>query len=347
MGRELKRVPLDFYHPLHTLWPGYVRKQPAECHHCQGTGSSPHGQRLSNEWYGREQSTIDPRILAILGGKSSHPGEIGTFDPVAYGSTLYTRETPGLRDMIYNKFQHSIRCEIWRRQREGVVSEGEDVSEKLTEELAKNITDDDVDRELDRMIVIWNRSWSNHLIAEDVKALVDEGRLMDFTRRPRTPEQAAALEAEGGYWMKESNGHMPTPQEVNLWSLNGMGHDSINSWICIKARAEREGLNHCCEHCGGHGHVFANEAEKFDYDNWKRIDPPTGDGFQLWTTTNEGAPISPVFDTLEKLCDWCSEYASVFGDDGASKDEWMKMLGEDGLVGKEVKMPNGSTMFMM
>lgn len=345
MGRELKRVPLDFDHPRGVLWPGYVQEQPAQCEHCQGTGSSPDGQRLSNEWYGWESSEVDSAILAILGGKPTHPGAIGTFDPVAYGSTLYTRETPGLRDMIYNKLKHYIRCDIWRHQREGMVAEGEEIAEELTEKYAKRITDFDVTRELDRMLAIWNRQWMHHLIAEDVEALVKEDRLFDFTRRPRTPEQEAELKETGSHWLKEWNGYMPTPEEINLWSLSGMGHDSINSWVCIKARAEREGLKTTCEHCEGHGHVFANEGEKFDYENWERTDPPTGEGYQLWSTTTEGHPMSPVFESLEKLCDWLAEYGSVFGSEGASKAEWMKMLGGNELVGKELDMPGGK-MFM-
>lgn len=343
MGRELKRVPLDFDHPIGVLWPGYVREQPLECTHCQGTGLSPDGQRLSNEWYGWEESTIDPDIVAFLGGKSVHPGEIGTFDPVAYGSKLYTRDTPGLWDVIFNKIKHSIRCGIWHQQREGIVSEEHGVVEAMVDELARNITDYDVSRELDRMLKIWNRCWQNHLIAEDVKALMDERRLVDFTHRPRTTEQEAELKETGGYWLKEWNGYTPTPEEVNLWSLYGMGHDTINQWVCTSARAKREGLNNVCEHCGGDGHIFANDGEKYDYENWERTDPPTGDGYQLWSTTSEGSPISPVFDTLEKLCDWCAEYASVFGSEGASKREWMEMLGGERLICAETKLPNGST----
>lgn len=350
MGRELKRVPLDFNHPMDVIWPGYLMDddlRPAECPHCKGTGSSPDGQRLNNEWYGWNTNAIDPGILAILGGKSTHPGEVGTFDPVAYGSKLYTRDTPGLRDMIFQKIKHSFRCSVWEQQREGFITEGREYAEKLVDQFATTISERDIIAELDRMIEIWNRSWSHHLIAADVEALVKGGRLMDFTHRPRTPEQAEELKETGGYWLKEPNGYMPTPEEVNLWSLCGMGHDSINSWICIRARAEREGLKHCCEHCNGEGHIFASEAAKFDYENWQRTDPPTGDGYQLWTTTNEGAPISPVFDTLDKLCEWCAEHATVFGRDGASKARWMEMLSGEKPIALEEKMADGSTVVFM
>ena len=34
------------------------------------------------------------------------------------------------------------------------------------------------------------------------------------------------------------------------------------------------------------------------------LGPPKGEGFQLWETTTEGSPVSPVFETLDELCEW-------------------------------------------
>lgn len=62
------------------------------------------------------------------------------------------------------------------------------------------------------------------------------------------------------------------------------------------------------------------------------IEPPTGDGYQLWETTSEGSPISPVFDTLDALCEWCAENATIIGDFKLSKEEWMNTLAEDIVV---------------
>ncbi|SDX14836.1 hypothetical protein SAMN05518669_103403 [Variovorax sp. YR634] len=54
MGRELKRVPLDFAHPLNTVWPGYLNPHyvAVACAHCGGTGSSPEALHLKAQWYG-------------------------------------------------------------------------------------------------------------------------------------------------------------------------------------------------------------------------------------------------------------------------------------------------------
>ena len=31
------------------------------------------------------------------------------------------------------------------------------------------------------------------------------------------------------------------------------------------------------------------------------VDPPNGDGYQLWETTSEGSPVSPVFESIDAL----------------------------------------------
>jgi hypothetical protein len=54
---------------------------------------------------------------------------------------------------------------------------------------------------------------------------------------------------------------------------------------------------------------------------------------QLYESTSEGTPLSPVFrsDQLEELCEWASVNVSTFADFKASKEEWLKML-TDGFV---------------
>lgn len=59
------------------------------------------------------------------------------------------------------------------------------------------------------------------------------------------------------------------------------------------------------------------------------VGPPKGDGFQLWETTSEGSPVSPVFKTLDELCEWCEDNYTVFADMKASKKQWKEMLDAD------------------
>ncbi|MDR0819316.1 MAG: hypothetical protein LBN43_07075 [Oscillospiraceae bacterium] len=52
------------------------------------------------------------------------------------------------------------------------------------------------------------------------------------------------------------------------------------------------------------------------------FEPPTGGGYQLWETTTEGSPQSPVFPTLNDLCEWCEKNATTFANFQATKEEW-------------------------
>ena len=56
--------------------------------------------------------------------------------------------------------------------------------------------------------------------------------------------------------------------------------------------------------------------------------PPVGEGYQLWETTSEGSPISPVFATIDELCEWCENGATIIGSVKLSKEEWKKSLVE-------------------
>lgn len=78
------------------------------------------------------------------------------------------------------------------------------------------------------------RRWCDKLTQHEVDALWNNGRLSHF------PEK-------------------PTAEAVNDWSRRGIGHDAINRYICVKARAEREAVYGECEHCAGKGSVFTAE----------------------------------------------------------------------------------------
>ena len=73
MGREIKRVPLDFNWPLHKVWQGY--KNPfytaKECHSCNGSGYSPYAKNLQDLWYG--QVPFDPASTGSKPFGINHP----------------------------------------------------------------------------------------------------------------------------------------------------------------------------------------------------------------------------------------------------------------------------------
>jgi hypothetical protein len=224
MGREIKRVPLDFDWPLNKVWPGYLNPYDVstECPACEGTGCSPEARAIEDQWY-------------------NHTGGAAGFTPESNGSTPYT-----LAD--YDRLSQTAR---WVAVTPPA-----------------------------RWLATVNSQWCHHLNQDDVDALLAAGRLMDFTR--------AGIEH-------------PTPAQVNDWSFYEFGHDAINRWVVVEARCHRLGILTECNACHGDGFVWPTRAEKALADTWFRLEPPLGDGWQLWETVSEGSPVSPVFPTEESF----------------------------------------------
>jgi hypothetical protein len=182
-----------------------------------------------------------------------------------------------------------------------------------------------VEREALRLITMWNAQWCHHLNADDVKALVEGGRLHDLT--------STFTPGEG--WKRNDPPNMPTPEEVNDWSIGGFGHDSINQWIVVGAECERMGYPKTCVKCEGEGTLWPSPEIQKQAEDWTDTEPPTGDGYQLWETTSEGSPSSPVFATIEELCAWCATGATTFGSSRATAEQWREMLDADFVCHRE------------
>ena len=172
-----------------------------------------------------------------------------------------------------------------------------------------------VEREARRLARHFNNSWSHHLNDDDVKALVDDERLWDLTR---------AYGPDG--WGERKPGY-PSAQEVNDWSLTGMGHDSINCHIVVKAECERLGIDRWCPDCGGEGSVWDSPEDKARADAWTDFEPDEGPGWQLWETVSEGSPISPVFSSAGELARWL---ANDEGSGAAGVAKWEQFLNGPG-----------------
>lgn len=174
-----------------------------------------------------------------------------------------------------------------------------------------------ITREARRLAEHFNSQWHHHLGVDDVAALIEAGRLIDFT--------SEFIPGKG--WVKKEPFTMPTPAEVNEWSLSGLGHDSINCHVVIGAVCEKEGWPTNCEHCEGHGHIWPNKEDEAVYEAWKNYEPPIGEGWQMWETTSEGSPMSPIFSTPEELAQWLTDSkASAFGRETATYSQWMGMI---------------------
>ena len=193
------------------------------------------------------------------------------------------------------------------------------------------------------------KGWNDELTQDEVDALVKADRLFDLTRVPLNEKQKKDLEEKikngGNSWLPYNNGHKPTAEEVNqMVKERKLHHDCINRWICVEQRAKRLGItNTKCEFCNGDGGFYFNDkikkAEKF-----KPVEPPIGEGYQLWETTSEGSPVSPVFTTLDELCEWCEDNATTFGNCKTTKEKWKQMLEDNFVVHKE-KIGNNTCYF--
>jgi len=141
------------------------------------------------------------------------------------------------------------------------------------------------------------------------------------------------------------DGRLPSVDMVELTAglaereIGLIGYDSGAAWKATKNIIKTAGLDPdrwgICPTCGGDA---INPAKREAYEAWKNYDPPKGDGFQLWETTSEGSPVSPVFATLDELCEWAAENATTFARYKATKEEWKKMLDDDFVCHKSGNM---------
>lgn len=159
-------------------------------------------------------------------------------------------------------------------------------------------------------------NWSDKLDQEDVQALVDGGRLWDFMR--------TFVPGEG--WKDKDPKNVPTADQVNIWGGRGMGHDSINQGICVKARCKRHNVEVYCPRCEGDGVQWPDPIIKKRHDAWKDYEPPKGKGWQLWETVSEGSPMSPVFKTADELAEWCAKKGAMGPGSKLSKEQCLRLM---------------------
>lgn len=250
MGREVRRVPLDFGWPLHEVWSGFLvpdRLDGMACEACDSSGYSPRARYLHAMWYGNTP-----------------------FHPEDNGSIPLRPDTPAVHAFAARNVASATWCQ----------GSGEQA----------------VTLEAQRLADLWNGMWCHHLSTEDVTALLEANRLWDLTSR-WTPETG---------WQPVDPPVVPTPEQVNEWSLRSFGHDSVNASCVIRARCAREGVPEECATCHGEGELEVYPGQREEREDWTSIGPPDGEGWQLWETVTEGSPISPVFPSGEELARWLS-----------------------------------------
>jgi hypothetical protein len=263
VGRELKRVPLDFKWPINKTWEGYLNPFSKHAIKCCKQGYSKEGQFLHDSFY----SVYQTDLWAVWTGHN----------------ILAIRPRERLKQMGWDDR----------------VCDNIDMARQFG---FKSLT-----------------CWGDKLDADDIKALVDDNRLYDFTQ---------TWTRETG-WKPKDPAYMPTPDEVNAWSGQGMGHDAINCGILIKHRCKKIGVNDICEKCEGTSRLWPSPEVEKQHADWTEVEPPKGDGYQLWQSTSEGSPITPVFKTMDELCLYAADHCTTFGSEMTSAENWKKMLEKD------------------
>lgn len=74
MGREVKRVPLDFQHPLNEVWPGFLMPDELDLPTCPDCGGR--GATAAHEWVSavvRVLLLLDVDLIAQAQGRPMHP----------------------------------------------------------------------------------------------------------------------------------------------------------------------------------------------------------------------------------------------------------------------------------
>ena len=117
MGRELKRVALDFNWPTDKVWGGYLNpyyKQAVDCPKCGGTGSSVIARELQDKWYGnapfqpedRGSTPYTPNCKAVRAFAERNvlnsPGYYGT------GEVAIIKEATRLCNLFNSQWSHHL-----------------------------------------------------------------------------------------------------------------------------------------------------------------------------------------------------------------------------------------------
>lgn len=199
-----------------------------------------------------------------------------------------------------------------------ITPDNEAVQQNAKRNMRENADASIIQEEAERLCKLFNSQWSYHLEEKEIKALVKDNRLMDFTH--------VWIKDQG--WTKKPDFKIPTPEEVQAWSILTFGHDCINQWVVSDAVCKQKRQAKSCLVCKGSGGIYPTKAIEKAYKAWKRTEPPSGTGYQVWETVSEGSPISPVFATPEEL----AHYMATKSRDRntASYDHWMKFILGDG-----------------
>jgi len=146
-----------------------------------------------------------------------------------------------------------------------------------------------------------NKAWQYHLTEVEIKELVKHGRLSDLM------SVHCSYNKEDEKWYGWVDGkkqeieepEYPTPEAVNSWATKGMGHDSLNQWIAVEARARHLGVYGHCEHCNGKGYIYTEPKAKLGLQMWF-IHPRKGSSRGVYLKNVEHNELDKVIEYLKE-----------------------------------------------
>lgn len=343
---DVKRVDVSFKARRNRVWPGYVnphKDKSKPCPTCKGDGMSAFARLWADKWYGKV---------------AFNPAETGStpfsFDHPAFQRLAHQNAEFWVRHLKAHYFTHSIyradfffcpKCgqhcpRLSPRQQLGFCTDHPLMETMTLAEHGELPLAAALEYEQRRLATHFNTAWQHHLDADDVQALVDANRLWEFTRKPLTPAQVEDTLPNG--WLTYFNGRMPTPEEVNAWSVGGMGHDGLNQMYAVRARCKRAGQPEACSTCNGKGHLWADKAAQAEYENWKPAEPPPGEGWQLW---QDQVPLTRVYKKVGWLAKHAARNLKTFADHTATEAKWREMIVADYIHHADT-LTDGRTMVM-
>lgn len=122
MGREIRRVPLDFDWPQNKVWEGFLmpdRLDGEKCPDCK-SGYSPQAQNLYDLWYGYLP-----------------------FDPASTGSTPWRHDSPPVRAFAERNVGNSP--DFYGSGEAAIVREGQRLANLFNEQWSHHLSQNDVD----------------------------------------------------------------------------------------------------------------------------------------------------------------------------------------------------------
>jgi hypothetical protein len=293
MGREIKRVPLDFDWPLNETWEGFLNPHYKRCRWCE-CGETDAGARFSDFM----------RALVELGVNSRLRPE---------GFTA--------QRSIEGRIHRERRCR-WPWHEHDLI-----VSLKTIAKWDKPLSEEDQQRLLNIA-----HCWFNPrdvLVYEPITCVqVRAGLILnptgeDFRRGRRFPFPSYLLGTDG---IGDPGSTIHEFIEALGIDIDG-AIDSIgmpNTWNTRVAIQEYVGVEEnwwACRACGGEG---IDPTTYDDYKAWEETPVPVGPGYQIWETVSEGSPVSPVFKSKEDLVEWLVEQGTARESaEGFANSEWV------------------------